>query len=636
MKLSACMIAKNEEKNIARCIGSYKDSVDEIIVVDTGSVDKTVEIAEALGAKVYHYEWNNHFAEAKNYAIDRAKGDWIIFLDADEYFVNDTARNIVPLIRRLPDHFKAIACKMKNIDYTNGKLLDEITHVRIFRRDKNILYMNSVHECLTHKAKNKAIEAFLADDKDLLIYHEGYSLSDRGKKSRRNLELLLKRLDKAPEDPTIYQYISDCYFGMEEWEKSIEYARMFIASCARFVGYNVKPYQNVIDSMLRLKCNANDILEEIYAGVNKFPCHPSFHFYLANMLFDLKKYDKAHSEYKKTLTLQEKYDDIEINSIVPNLYHVYYYMAIIASHRNEHEDALSHFVESLKMEKMQYDCLRRLLMLIKDFPDEDIVLLMNGLYNKDDKEDLDFIVTTLMGLPLPKVLAYYSSLRIKKYGSDDLTVVYMLLANRQYDKTFAVAQKCLLEEPSNKTFEAVAVVSAFMSGRRGYLDWLEIYTSESMRRFIKAMVKHETFIFSQEYKEDYLNFILYLYLFGNQELLDRGIQLSQNFYDDNIYAALGDVFFKQERYAEASSLYQHYIGRREGKRVGAMSQIYAKGICLYKLRQYENALALLIEAYDLGYRNNDIYEFLCWSTNMLSGDSGLRRKSLAIIEESQR
>ncbi|ACL22195.1 glycosyl transferase family 2 [Desulfitobacterium hafniense DCB-2] len=635
MKLSACMIAKDEEKNIARCIGSYKDSVDEIIVVDTGSVDKTVEIAETLGAKVYRYEWNNHFAEAKNYAIDRAKGDWIIFLDADEYFVNDTARNIVPLIRRLPAHFKAIACKMKNIDYTNGKLLDEITHVRIFRRDKNILYMNNVHECLTHKTKNKAIEAFLADDKDLLIYHEGYSLSDRGKKSRRNLELLLKRLDKAPEDPTIYQYISDCYFGMEEWEKSIEYARMFIASGARFVGYNVKPYQNVIDSMLRLKCNANDILEEIYAGVNKFPCHPSFHFYLANMLFDLKKYDKAHSEYKKTLTLQEKYDDIEINSIVPNLYHVYYYMAIIASHRNEHEDALSHFVESLKMEKMQYDCLRKLLLAIKSFPAEDIILLLNSIYNKEGKEDLDFIVTVLTGVSLPKVLAYYSALRIKKYGSEDLTVVYMLLANGQYNKTFAVAQKCLDADPDNRTFGTLAVVSALLSEHGEYMAWVGAQASEPMRRFVRGLTKHEIFVFSKEDKEDYLDLITYLHLFGTKEILNKAIELAQDFDEKVIYAELGNLFFKQECYAEALKLYQHYIKQEEAKKEKQITQIYAKGICWYKLREYEKAATALIEAYELGYRQNDIYEFLRWSVDKLPSGNRSGERGLEIIAESK-
>ena len=86
MRISACMIAKNEEKNIARCINSYKSIVDEIVVIDTGSTDRTIEIAQDLGAVVYNYRWNNDFAAAKNYALSKVNGDWAIVLDADEYF----------------------------------------------------------------------------------------------------------------------------------------------------------------------------------------------------------------------------------------------------------------------------------------------------------------------------------------------------------------------------------------------------------------------------------------------------------------------------------------------------------------------------------------------------------------------
>ncbi|MPL97836.1 hypothetical protein SDC9_44031 [bioreactor metagenome] len=631
MKLSACMIAKDEEKNIARCIESYKDVVDEIIVVDTGSIDKTVEIAKTLGAKVYYYEWNNHFAEAKNFAIDHAKGDWIVFLDADEYFVNNTAQNIIPLIQRLNPSFNTIACKMKNIDYVNGKMLDEITHVRIFRRDGNIRYINSIHEILVDKTKNKILKAFLTDEKELLIHHTGYSLSDRGKKAERNLELLLLELDKAPDTPTIYHYISDCYFAIKDWEKSIEYARLFIHSGTKFVGYNVKPHQNIIDSMLRLKFNADAILEEIHIAINKFPRHPYFRFYLANLLYDFKKYDEAYNEYLMTLKLQEEYEDIEINSMPANIHYVYSFTGIIACYRNNHEDALNCFVKSLNLEKTQPDHLRRLLMIIKDFPVEDIILLLNSIYNKDDKEDLDFLVTTMAGVPLPQVLAYYSTLRIKKYGSDDLTVVYMLLANRQYDKTFAIAQKCLHEDPSNKTFAAIVAVSALMNGNGEYLDWVEEHASEQMQRFVKAMTKYEVFVFSQEYKEEYLNLMIHLYLFGTKEILNRGVQLAQYFGEKIIYAELGDLFFKYENYTVALELYQRYMTQAEVKKDDLVNRIYTVGLCWYKLREYEKAVTSFIEAYDLGYRRNDIYEFLRWSMDRLPKGNRLEERFLEIV-----
>ena len=86
MKLAACVITKNEADTIGKCLTSLQDIVDEIIVVDTGSTDDTVAIAEQHNAKVYFYEWKNDFASAKNFALDQTAADWIIFLDADFYF----------------------------------------------------------------------------------------------------------------------------------------------------------------------------------------------------------------------------------------------------------------------------------------------------------------------------------------------------------------------------------------------------------------------------------------------------------------------------------------------------------------------------------------------------------------------
>ena len=82
--LSACMIVKNEEKFLAQCLNSIKDAVDEIIIVDTGSTDKTVEIAQSFGAKVYHHPWRNSFSEARNHSLSYATCDWILQIDADE------------------------------------------------------------------------------------------------------------------------------------------------------------------------------------------------------------------------------------------------------------------------------------------------------------------------------------------------------------------------------------------------------------------------------------------------------------------------------------------------------------------------------------------------------------------------
>ena len=97
--ISACMMVKNEEAFLPRCLESIKDVVDEIIVVDTGSTDRTAEIAKSYGAKVYHHPWENNFSKHRNQSISYATGDWIFILDGDEeviqwdHHIDDTLRN---------------------------------------------------------------------------------------------------------------------------------------------------------------------------------------------------------------------------------------------------------------------------------------------------------------------------------------------------------------------------------------------------------------------------------------------------------------------------------------------------------------------------------------------------------------
>jgi len=96
MKLSFCIIVKNEEASLPRCLSSVKDLVNEIVVLDTGSTDKTVEIAKSFGAKVYYFEWCNDFAAARNEALKYVQGDWVLVLDADEVLTPE----IVPQIKQ--------------------------------------------------------------------------------------------------------------------------------------------------------------------------------------------------------------------------------------------------------------------------------------------------------------------------------------------------------------------------------------------------------------------------------------------------------------------------------------------------------------------------------------------------------
>lgn len=97
MRLSATVITLNEEQDLARCLNSLKDFVDEVIVVDSGSSDKTLEIAKKFGAKVFHHKFSD-FADQKNYALEKATGEWVLSIDADEEIPEELGKEIIDVI----------------------------------------------------------------------------------------------------------------------------------------------------------------------------------------------------------------------------------------------------------------------------------------------------------------------------------------------------------------------------------------------------------------------------------------------------------------------------------------------------------------------------------------------------------
>ena len=110
VRISQCMIVKNEERNIERALSWGKAIMWEQVVVDTGSIDRTVELAEKLGAKVFYFPWKDDFSAAKNFAVEQAKGEWIAFLDADEYMEPEDAEKIGKVLERIAgDPFDGIS-----------------------------------------------------------------------------------------------------------------------------------------------------------------------------------------------------------------------------------------------------------------------------------------------------------------------------------------------------------------------------------------------------------------------------------------------------------------------------------------------------------------------------------------------
>src|SRR5690606_22915077 len=133
--ISLCMIVRNEERVLDRCLSSVNNLVDEIILVDTGSTDNTQEIAKKYTKNIYHFEWINDFSAARNFAADKATGEWILVLDADEYVDEDNFREFIKLLKEDNERFDAYDAKIINFSGMSGEFLMQNYHDRIYRNN---------------------------------------------------------------------------------------------------------------------------------------------------------------------------------------------------------------------------------------------------------------------------------------------------------------------------------------------------------------------------------------------------------------------------------------------------------------------------------------------------------------------
>jgi len=217
MKISACIIAKDEEKNLPRLLKSLKGKFDEIILVDTGSTDRTVEIAKEYGCKVYEKEWKG-FSDARNFASSKATGDWIWHFDADFELEDEEYKKAIFYLKNIPEDYDAAMISIKNLDY-DGTVKAISSQIFIHRNKPHIKWVGKVHECV-NVDKSYGIPVF--------VKHYGYEDETVLKrKAKRNLELLLEEINSIDKNSKTYLfklfYIVQSYIVLSQTEKNSEY-----------------------------------------------------------------------------------------------------------------------------------------------------------------------------------------------------------------------------------------------------------------------------------------------------------------------------------------------------------------------------------------------------------------------------
>lgn len=208
--ITLCMIVKNEQEYLPRCLASIKALADQIIVVDTGSTDRTVEIAQSFGAVVHHHAWEGNFSKARNISMGYADGDWILILDADEQI---EAADI-PLIKHTiaETTFRALSVSVYNYSAQKRMYTSFLPSIRMFRRDLGAYYEGIVHNQLRFPSEEGVLRV------PVRINHYGYGLAPElmARKVARTKALLEQQLRENPDNGFAHFNLAQLLRGSEE------------------------------------------------------------------------------------------------------------------------------------------------------------------------------------------------------------------------------------------------------------------------------------------------------------------------------------------------------------------------------------------------------------------------------------
>lgn len=224
--ISACLMVRNEEEMLPDCLKSLRDWVDEIIVVDTGSSDQTVAIAESYGAKVYHHPWENDFSKSRNFTLQYATCDWVFVIDADERVYPEDVPQIVRYTGQ--QDFDVLAAHVYNVYPEQEDVLVYLPSNRFFRRKLGLRYEGIVHNQLAIPQQTRILRT------GIRIKHYGYGLSRekmRAKKARTRA-LLEKQLAETPDNAFAhFNYAQVLRAGEESFP--LEHADLILRSAGR-------------------------------------------------------------------------------------------------------------------------------------------------------------------------------------------------------------------------------------------------------------------------------------------------------------------------------------------------------------------------------------------------------------------
>ena len=284
--LSVCMIVRNEAKNLPECLKNIRKVASEMVVVDTGSDDDTIEVAKGLGAKVFEQPWTDDFSEARNASLSQASGDWLLWLDGDDRMEEEDCRKVAELVKRPKDrcfYFVLVGSESGSAQCHQLRMVPNLP---------GVAFRGRIHEQLAPSLSKLGIEG---GNTDVRVVHTGYADLDRiDEKGERNLRILKKQVEEQPNDLLSrfyygYAYaLTDPTLAMSELESLVDKMEE--------VGLFTDLYRHTRLTLGEI-CEHNERLDDAYDGyqilLERCPDYTLGHFLVARCAIARGQYGEA-------------------------------------------------------------------------------------------------------------------------------------------------------------------------------------------------------------------------------------------------------------------------------------------------------------------------------------------------------
>lgn len=398
--IGLCMIVKNEQQFLRRCLDSVKDKVDQIVIVDTGSTDNTLSIAREYTKDIVQMEWINDFSAARNESIKHAHTDYILVLDADEYLEQTT--NLAEELQSGADYYFTRIFNLMSGDRGMTHLA-----IRIFKNKVGLYYQNRLHEHLNTNEKEDQLKAGYAN---LTIMHTGYTdeMMESREKAQRNLALMLV---EVKENPSVYNFFNmgRTYMWLNEHEKAIKYLKKayplskdltiapeLVASLCRSLG-ELKRYEEALT-----------VLEQ---AVDVYPAEVDLLHLQALFYMEIGYYKDAFACMNRCLEI----GDQGISFTEGNgTYIAHLRLAEWYTSRNEYIKGYGHITEAIKLKNDFLPVIGKYFEIVEKagLPQEEVFTSANHLFSITSSKQMEKVLEALYQLRHPLLQRYLTLYKI--------------------------------------------------------------------------------------------------------------------------------------------------------------------------------------------------------------------------------